>query len=191
MRKVFFAVMFAGITAMCANAQMFVGGSLGLGFTADKKINNGTTNLDPSDFGFDISPMAGFNLSDNLVLGAQASLGFGVTSNRADTPTKDKLFVWGFSPFVRNTLVGGEKLSLLLQSSIGIAGASTSTITGSTSNDGPKSFALALDVRPVLQYSLTDRLSLEASSNIVCLGFQSITTKPNPSNNNYKEKTTG
>ena len=68
-------------------------------------------------------------------------------------------------------------MSLLLEGSANYGGLKTKEKAGSNTTEGDPETALGIGILPVLTYSLTDRLSLEASCDFLRLGFQSLTRK--------------
>jgi len=180
MKKVFLAVVFAVIAAVCAQAQFYAGGSLGIDFNASSRTMDLATNKQPSSFSFNMNPIVGYHLSDGFSAGLRFAIGIRIDNDRADTPTKIYTYSWGLTPLVRNTLLNADKFSLLLESSLFVSGSKIKLSTGSTVTDGPKLIGFGVWALPVLQYKLTDKLSLEARSHIVSIGFLTATTKDNP-----------
>ena len=171
MKKVFFAVLFAGVVAVSAQAQMFVGGTLGLDYTARSSSYDGTKTKYPSGFFIEFSPMLGFQISEKFAIGTEASLGIGALSDRKDKPQTALLVGWGVAPFARITLVNAGDLSLLLHSSVGVSGMTEKSSYDGTTEDGDTFFNFGVGVLPVLSYGLTEKLSIEARTNFLRLGF--------------------
>jgi len=189
MKKVFIAMMFAGITAFSVQAQKyFTGGTIGVDYNDGKYSHGNTTNNGPSTFSFEFSPMLGYYLSENLGAGVNISIGMGVRNDRDEQdPTKDKSFDWGFGPFLRYTALSRGDFSVLIQGGVGIFGSSSKTTYGTTTNEGPKHFGFDIGVMPLLSYSLTDRISIEASTNLARFGFNMQTEKRGSGDSQYKE----
>ena len=178
MKKVFLALIFAGMTAMSAQAQtFFAGGTIGVDYNVGKYSDGTTTNKRPSTTSFELSPMLGYYLSKNLGAGVIINMGMGTWNDRADSPSKNKSFDWGFGPFLRYTLLSLGDFSILAQGGMGIYGSSTKSTSGSTTNKGPSTFGFDIGVMPLLSYNLTDRINLEASTNLAWFGFSVETEK--------------
>ena len=179
MKKIFIALMFVGITAFNAQTQTyFAGGTISFDYNGDKSSLGSTTNKGPASFSFELSPMLGYYLSDNLGAGVKISVGMSVTNDRAEQePTKDKSFDWGFGPFLRYTVLTRGDFSILMEGGVGIFGGSSKTTYGTTTNDGPKHFGFDIGVMPILSYSLTNRVNIEASTNLARFGFTTQTEK--------------
>ena len=190
MKKTFIAFAIL-VMAVTSNAQVFVGGGLGVDYMGGK-YKGGSSSFDlPSGFAFNFAPKVGFFLNDDFAIGLEVEFlsatlkepGYG--TNAKDN--KYKLTGWGVSGFARRNLVGTDKFALLLEGSLGVGGLKTKETYGSTSYDGDPTFMFAVGVQPVLSYSVTDRLSIEAACNFLRFGFQSATTKDADNSN---EKTT-
>jgi len=171
-----FAVLIAAV--FTSNAQVFVGGGLGVEFGGGKSTYGGTSVDAPSTLALYFAPKAGFYLSDNFAVGMEAGFLTGTEKQTSgSTEIKNNLFGWGVSGFARYRLAGDEKLSLLLEGSVGAGGLKNKRTVGANTTDGDPMFAFAIGVLPVLSYSLTDRLNIEASCDFLSFGFQSIIEK--------------
>ena len=177
MKKIYLSVLFAGLMAICAQAQMFVGGSVGASYVASKSTYSSTTVKGPANLSFEFNPMLGYDLSEKMGIGVMLNLGFSTTDNRRDDPTKRNSLIYGASPFLRNVVLYSGNLSLLLETQISFLGVNSKISQGSTSLDLPKTFAYGLSVAPILSYSLTDRLSLETRVNLLRFGIGQVLVK--------------
>ena len=163
---------------MNSNAQVFVGGGLGVEFSGGKSKYGGNSSDLPSTFAFSLSPKVGFYLNDDFAIGLE--VGFISETEKetvGSTEYKDITTGWGIGAFARYYLLGGDKLSLLLEGSASFGGLKDKTKGGSTTYEGDPMTALGIGVLPVLSYSLTDRLNIEASCDFLRFGFQSMTVK--------------
>ena len=177
MKKGFLVVFLACTMVVYAQAQMFVGGSLGFDYNARKVSSGSTSNKRPSETTFEVSPMLGYFVSDKFAVGATVSLGFTSWNSRASEPFKEKSVEWSLFPGVRYSLLSIGDFSFWAQGGMGIFGSSSKTSQGSTTTNGPSVFGFGINVMPLLSYSLTDRINLEASSNLARFGFESWTVK--------------
>jgi hypothetical protein len=188
MKKIFLALIFAGMTAMSAQAQTyFAGGALGVDYNGGKYSFGAATTNKPATTSFEISPMLGYYLSKDLGVGVMINVGMSNRNNRADDPTKSKSFDWGFSPFLRYTVLTRGDFSILMQGSAGVFGSSTKVTYGTTTDKGPKTFGFDISVVPLLSYNLTSRVSLEVSSNMARFGFSVQTEKTGSGDSQQKE----
>ena len=188
MKKVFLALIFAGMTAMSAQTQtFFVGGALGVDYNDGKHSSGSTTTNRPSTISLEISPMLGYYLTENLGVGVKINIGMSIWNDRADDPTKNKSFDWGFGPFLRYTVLTRGDFSILMQGGAGIFGSSSKVTYGNTTDKGPSTFGFDIGIMPLLSYSLTDRVSLEVSSNLARFGFTMETEKTGSGDSQQKE----
>ena len=171
MKKIILSVLFVAMMAVYAQAQLFVGGSIGADYTAYKYTFGSTTEKGDALFAFEFNPMLGFDLSDRMGIGATLNLGMFTVSDREDPPFKLKALMYGVSPFVRNAVLYSGNLSLLLETKVSFLGVNTKSSYESQTVDGPKILSYGLSVAPVLSYSLTDRLFLEARVNLFRLSI--------------------
>ena len=203
MKKVLIAVVALIATTLSSNAQIFIGGGLGVDFNGGK-YKQGYISLDkPSEFAFVLSPRAGFYLNDDFAIGLEIDIinidrkipkefrsdyGYGYDPYLGYNPyakdLKENLFVWGISAFARYNLVKVNKFSLLLEGTLGIAEVQSKETEGlSTENSDPAS-SFGMSIFPVLSYSLTNKFSIEASCDFLRLGFTSTTIKDLDDNDN-------
>ena len=184
-----FAVLIAVV--FTSNAQVFVGGGLGVDYMGGKYSYGGTSVDLPTGFAFNLTPKVGFYLNDDLAIGLEVGFLNGTLKEKGSgSSSQDEKFSltgWGVGAFGRYRLVGEEKFSLLLEGSLGVSGAKTKETYGSTTRNGDPTTTISVGVLPVLSYSLTNRLNIEASCDFLRFGFDSYTTK---SASNKDNKTT-
>ena len=185
MKKVIIAFVVLIATVFTSNAQVFVGGGVGLDYRGGK-YKSGNTSVDaPSLFSIQFMPKVGFYLTDNFAIGFNAGL-LSVTSkdyNWRGDEVKLSIVGWEIGSFARYNAVGVEKLSLLLEGSVGLGGAYAKEKVGPLTTDGDPVLIMGLNVMPVLSYSLTDRLSIEASCDFLRFGYtHAITIRDNSGN---------
>ena len=94
MKKSLLAIAFA-MVAMVGSAQVYVGGSLDLDLAGNKTA---------SASNFSLSPEVGYELNENLSIGAVLS--FSTSSMKIkDTDYKENGFSWGIAPYARYTFL--------------------------------------------------------------------------------------
>ena len=163
--------------AFCAEAQFYVGGSLGVDFSSSSRSVSVATVKQPSFFEFNVNPMAGYSFTEKFSAGLRFSVIYSIDNDRADTPIKLYLFTWGVTPFVRNTWLQAGKLSVIQESGVMVSMSMISVSTGPLVVDGPRAFGFGVRSTPVLSYNLTERMNLEARLNLLSIGFTTITTR--------------
>ena len=177
-KKVFITFIALVAIVTMSNAQIWIGGGLGFGSEGGSWTRSGVTGNYPSTTQFSFSPKVGYYVSDAISVG----LGFGLTTySQTHTPVgatvedKYSTTAWNLDLFARYTAFEAGNLSLLLQGGFGFGGKNgednLSDPTKFEKHD-PISF-FDINVIPVVQYSLSDRFSLEASFNFLGLGFSS------------------
>ena len=172
------------LTANVASAQIFVGGSMGFDYWNGKDSFKGEKQSTGSEFEFKIAPRAGYYLNDDLAVGLEIGIAFYTNNipegNRWKNSVirdggKVNIVRWNVGTFARYNLFGTEKFSMLLEGGIGIGGEKEKLTVGSTINEGAYVFKFNIGILPVLSYNLSDRFSIEASTDFLRLGFQSLT----------------
>ena len=178
MKKVFISFILLVTVVLSSNAQVFVGGGLGVELSGGKSKFGGSSYDLPQTLAYSISPRVGFYLNDDFAIGLEA--GF-LSKTEKETigniDYKDITTGLGIGAFARYNLLRVDRLSMLLEGSVSFGELKTKEKGGSTTIDGDPTTAIGVGVLPVLAYSLTDRVSLEASCDFLRFGFQSLTQK--------------
>jgi len=188
MKNVFLAMIFAGITAISVQAQTyFAGGSIGANYDNGKYSYGSSSTNRPSTFSLDFSPMLGIYVDEKIGVGVMLNLGMNIWNDRREEPTKDKKYEWGAGTFMRYTMLTRGDFSILIQGGAGIFGNFSKSTSGTTTNDGPKYFGFDISVMPLLSYSLTSNVSIEARSNLAKFGFTRQTEKRGTGDSLVKE----
>ncbi len=171
----------AAVFALVAvsNAQLFIGGNVG--FSSMNNVTNKTKDdaikRDGSTMSINFNPKVGYQLNDKMSVGATLILGTTSVKNldgSADNKlvSKDVENEIGIAPFFRYTFVefgdfqlsGEARLPFTMESS---------KLKPEEGDDakGPSTMNIGFDIRPVVSYSLSDRISLEADINIFGLAY--------------------
>jgi hypothetical protein len=165
MKKTFLLLI---ITAsfMSLKAQVFIGGGLNFNTTNLKYTDNTTTEDGDKTISFNFYPKVGYFLNDKFAIG----LGFGIGSTKTTTPKTDyedervvKTKNWSVSPFARYYFTKINNFSVFGEGTLGFGGGSSSTKTGTTTNDGPKYFSVNINIAPAVSYNFSDNFSIETS----------------------------
>lgn len=163
--------------ATMANAQLYVGGSLGINNNNSKEIDNGKTELNPSSTSIGISPEVGFFLSDNFAVGAYINTNFTFNNNR-DTATvvKTNTTSWGITPYARWYAIQSDKFGVFLEGQLFFMHQGGKTKAGGVTADAPKTNSFGLQIVPGLSYNLTDNLQLQMRLDVLGANFTHTTT---------------
>ena len=193
MKKAVVAFAILIMVVFTSNAQVFVGGGLGVDYSKEKVSYGGTSYDAYNAFALNLSPKVGYFLNDDFAIGLEVGLLTGTykvpSSGSSGSDRKYGLTGWSVDAFARKNLIGIEKFALLLEGSVGVGGIKTKYTNGSTTTNYDPTFIFAVGVEPVLSYSVTEKLSIEAACNFLRFGFQSATTK-DANNSNDKETVT-
>ena len=164
-----------------ANAQLYVGGSIGFNNSVGKPHTGDERN---KVMGFNFGPEVGYSLSDKMDVGAMLFLGTTKTTNLMDSDNKTvaKTNNWNFAPYVRYSLVEFGKFKVMGRASLFIGGQSgkTETTVAGTSLptvDDPSITRMGLGVTPVLSYNLSSNFVLLADLNFLNVGFSNSKVK--------------
>jgi hypothetical protein len=179
MKKVIILCAVVLTAGLSANAQFFVSGAFGLGFDGTKYKSGSSSNDGGLDFRFDLSPSVGYYLSDRFALALNAGYGRSSSNDRAKDYTKSFSNEWIVSPFARYHAVEVNNFALILEGGLFVGGEQSKTKdeASSTTKEWDPIFRFGLGVYPVLAYSLTDKLSIEARCDFLNVGFSRSTTK--------------
>jgi len=189
--KVIISLAVMMVSVFAVNAQVFVGGGLGLSFS-DGKNSWGSTENSGSGFGLSISPQVGYSLNDDLSMGVSGYLANSWSNNKRtdpDDPPNDREYKyftgrWGFNVFGRHKLMGLgiENFSLFIEGSIGVQGGSNKQTENEITTKHPGSTVYGINARPVLSYKLSNKLDVLAYCNFLTIGY-SYQTQKIPDNN--------
>ena len=184
-------LVFALVSAVAcgsAFAQLSVGGALGFNYKGESsttKAGGTTVNADgASQFTFKFLPYAIYSLNSDFGVGAH--VGATYTSNTEPNPgigdehkndrTVTSNLVFEFTPFVRYSLLGNDRISVFLDGRVplkfGSVGAAKVVNGNNTTNvDGASLMSFGIAVVPGLKVNLTSNLALVATADIASLNF--------------------
>ena len=177
MKRIIISVAIIFCAVLTSNAQFFVAGSVGMDFTSGKYKSGNVTTDRPSTFTFEVWPAARYFLSDRFAIGLETGIERSVTDQKNNSKSKTIETTWGIAAFGIYKLIEVNNLGLLLKGSLEFQSSKDKYKTGSTSSDGDPTKMIGVFVLPVLSYSLTDRISVEAYSDFLQLGFGNYSYK--------------
>jgi outer membrane protein len=153
------------------NAQVFLGGNFGLNMSGGN-LDNGNIKTDkPSTVSFNISPMVGKFLSENVAVGALVDFSFSQTNNNGAPEVINSSSTIGITPFLRYYAIRIDKFSIFGQGNVGFSYSGSMSKVDGTSTNGPKTSTLSLTVMPGLAYDVSSKLSLETNINFLNFGL--------------------
>jgi hypothetical protein len=169
MRKTILVMLVSVLCTGFVNAQVYLGGALG--------VNTGTTKPEVGDktttTSFSFSPEVGYSFSPKFDIGIALAISnlktkFGNNENKSNA--------WGVAPYARLSVVEFGKFSVWGQGILFVGG-------GKENNQKATSFGLT--VQPVLKYNLSDHFSLLANLNFLNLGFSQTKIKDVSTTTNF------
>lgn len=213
MKKLFITIAFVAAGLFASAQGLFVGGSLGMGFSKAKeteKISNVSNNYDGlKQFDFNFTPSVGFMFNDNMGVGLDLSIGMtnvtypkGVDGDwnvltSANQTLKVKQTGWMIAPYFRYVFAEVDNFKFYADAKIQIAGAKPKlTINDPDQNTeteitGYKESTFGIGVVPGMAYYFTDNISMNCQLNILSLYF--VSEKSIVTDTDYEDtiKTTG
>ena len=163
MKKTVLILFVALSGTVSASAQVYLGGSFGLGSTVAKS----GTGSETTTASFTLAPEVGYSLTDKFDLGLSILLGS--ASNSANQTT----ISYAFAPYVRYSLIEFDRFRVL--------GKATSSIGGGTTKQGENSetttTTFRLSVSPILMYDLSKHFALLANLNFFSFNLSSSSSR--------------
>lgn len=196
MKKTILSVMIALSSIMAINAQhYYIGGSLGIS-SSSWKIDN-IDNKARLSYSFSIAPEIGYNINEKTAVGLSVSaaisssktsfMGMDINGNlRAGGLNESNGKNLKIAPYLRYSIFKWRKFDLLGMASVYVNTSKTkssyvynySYVDESGQDDyytesisGTKIFTLGVNIHPVLQYNLSNRILLLAHLNFFHLDF--------------------
>ena len=187
MKKILVTLAAIAALSFSANAQYFVGGSIGLSSDGGKYTQDNTSVKKTSKFNFTIAPNVGYYFADNFLAGVRFGVALDKTTTPGLTETVKSEFNWAIQPYARYKFGEWNRFGLWGEVNAGIGRETGKTTTGSVSENDYPVFNWAINALPVLTFTINEHLCLETSLNFLNLGYEGSCTKSNDSDDNYKE----
>ena len=160
--KSLFVLLFIISGIQISKSQLFISGSFGINAGTSKSFVDDADSDGPSTFGLSVKPRVGYFIMDNVAVG----LGIGPESYRVKTPGTPEVitsaFSFEFNPFARYYFIETGNLSLFAEGGMDLGIGKQKTKTGGTTADGPNTFDIMFYLSPAIEYSLSDKISIEA-----------------------------
>ena len=157
MKKIF-AVALVAMMTMTVNAQVYVGGGVGLQ-TSSYDGNSETY--------FTIIPEIGYNLNEDWAVGMTIGYGEAKTKmNVAGVKVTDKVKTFQIAPYARYTFAKFDKVNLFVDGTVGYSHVNYA---------GTKTNSFGLGLKPGVAVNLNDKLSFVA--HVGFLGYQNDKVK--------------
>lgn len=155
-------VLALAFVCVLANAQFYVGGSLGANFASVKDDDGNKLGTISS---FSIAPEVGYSITDKIDLGL--AFGFGTMGAKPDGGDKSSTSAWEVAPYMRYSFVEFGKFKVLGKAKLyaqGVGKAEYLAATGEYTEFG-------LNIAPMLTYDISDKFVLFTDLNFLGFGF--------------------
>ena len=156
--------------ACVANAQVFVGGSIGVGLS-----NNKTSDGDKrsQNFNIGIAPEAGYSINDKIDVGL--GLMFNYQNQKSwmlpgnnDLVSKNNVYSWAITPFAQYHFAKWKKFDFLLRGT---------AMFGSNFYNDIMPFYYRFSVAPLVHFAVNDHFVLFTNLNFISLNLGGSFTK--------------
>jgi len=179
---IIFTVLFT--TFLTCYGQFFIEGNLGVSYGINKRENAGNIENRTSELILGVSPKVGYWLNDRMAAGVCVSYNSSNKTNSdliigQEEPVLGNSFtsLFGFAVFGRYRLFYIKKLSVLVESSLGINRGTVKYKLSSTTLDTSSLTSIDIKLYPVISYDLTDRYSILTILDFASLGFSTGSSK--------------
>lgn len=182
MKKVLISVIAMITFALTANAQVFLGGQLGFstrGGSNETVVGTTTTKADGlKTSNFTLAPQVGFFLSENIAVGGYVNLGLSKEDNAGSYGYDDAAqLTIGVAPFARYYFINSGDWKVGAEGTLGFSFSRRTENAGGVVQSEPKTTTIGFNVEPMVAYSLTDNIELEAGLNFLGFGFSHQSVK--------------
>ena len=178
MKKIFVTLAAIAALSFNANAQYFVGGNVGIGFNGGKTTIDGTSSDNQSAVSFTIAPNVGYYFADNFLAGARVGVAYDKTTiPGAISDSEKSSCTWAIQPYARYRFGEWNRFGLWSEVNAGIQRQTGKTVTGSINDKDNPVFGWAINVLPVLTYSVNEHLTLETSLDFLTFGYEGTYTR--------------
>lgn len=161
---------------MTASAQWVIGGNVAFQHT-NNHTNDYVTGTSSTDFS--IMPKVGYWLNENMQIGMQ--FGYAMNYNRnytgaSDRYTSNKSHYLDFSPYFRYNVAQWKSFTVFCEAQLGVRlnleSSTYNKVTNTTSDLGDNFTQFGLAVVPGLNYSFTDKISMDIYVNLLGIALQ-------------------
>jgi hypothetical protein len=169
MKKTILITLISVLGMGIANAQIYLGGSVGFGTNTTKPENGDKT----TTTSFSFAPEVGYSLNSNFELGIALAI---ANSKTKFGNAEDKSNSWAIAPYARLSVVEFGNFSVWGQAGLFVGGGE---------EHGLKGTSFGLGIQPVLKYNLSDHFSLLANLNFLNFGFSQTKIKDVSTTTNF------
>ena len=184
--KKFFILFVVIFLAVNANAQWFLGGSIGFNVNVEGSKDSESFTPYKSEIGFTVAPKLGYYFNEKLALGIDLAIGpkfvngtrtvifyppYGYPSEK-QVSYQGTFVHWRATPFLRYSVFTYKKFALMLEGSVGVGGEHATLEFENNLTEKSATIGIGiLNIKPVLGFKLTDHLQFEAVLNFLNIGY--------------------
>lgn len=180
MKKVLLTLALAAF-AFTANAQFVIGGNIGINHNADYDDNYTAAYGSYARTDITILPKIGYQLSDNMQVGAQLGWDYSYVRNysgASDTYRSHPQSAIVIAPYFRYNFATWKSFSLFCEATLDFAlglesqvhgFANGSEVTGSPAKQGDNYTSIGINVVPGMNYAFSDKFSMDLYVNLASL----------------------
>lgn len=183
MKKIL-VILTAVTIAAAANAQVYVGGSLGVNYNTSNSstsrsssVIGGKISEEAANTTFAFTPTVGYRINGKWAVGLDLNLALRLRKQSdtyagtiKDNLKESKEYKWDISPFVRYNLCKFKKFGIDLKLTGGI-GTSREFLADSKKNTSTTYLNYGISLSPVITLDINDHFSLESTLGIASIGW--------------------
>lgn len=176
MKKIL-ATIAVALCALTANAQMWVGGSIGFSHTDSDNKNSKSSSTT-----FNIAPTIGYQLNDKWEVGAELAYSHSA-SDASNSVVSDKGNTFVIEPFARYNFLKAGIVTFFVDGGVGLDLGKSKSVNEYTVTGGMKTIettttqtALNVGFRPGIKFAVSDCVELE--SHLGFIGYRHSNVKP-------------
>ena len=171
MKKFFISAVLATAMVFSANAQFWVGGSVGF---ESNRANNADGDRIGSESVFTIAPEFGFSLDDRLSFGL--GLNFKTEGFRVGDSDRESASAFGIAPFAQYAILQQGRFILLCRATVGFEMQSGFTPGGNVGSENWRHVGFGANITPFVHYVVSDRFNVFAGLNFLSLNLVHAST---------------
>ena len=188
--KKLLVILAAATIAAAANAQVYVGGSLGFNYQNSNSSTSRTSSVIGGEIAetsantiFAFTPTVGYRINGKWTVGVDLNLALRLRKNTdtyagtiEDNIQESKEYQWDISPFVRYNLCKFKKFGIDLKLDGGI-GTSRELLSARKNDNSTTYLNYHISLSPVITLDINEHFSLESTLGIASIGWSGFKAK--------------
>ena len=156
------------LSAVFCQAQMYIGGSIGVGYQKQSEDLKLTKTEDISILAFTFEPNLGYMFNDRVGIGIDFGIGFG-NGKQGDFTTN--VMLWNVNPYFRWIAIDIADLKIYADTKFSIGGEQDKEELNGMKRDRNKIQNFGVNFIPGILYEINEHFSLTAQLNVLGLGY--------------------